>query len=147
MPFASLLSKDQVDAGSEAIFQNGNKLTESMIIDLISIFRGYLGSLYDDYPIETTLRAEIDVEFGPKKCAKLAACLLKFQDEQFTPASGFAPTVANRTGFNYSMDGEVYEVFKYAWGLFWNIPQELEIRFQNNGALRFRGSEGVFLRR
>jgi len=147
MAFASLLSKDQVDAGSEAVLNNGNQLTESMIIDLISIFRGYLGELYDDYPIEDTLRAETDTAIGPRKCAKLAAYLIYFQDNQFTPVSGFAPTVANRTGFNYSMDGEVYKVFEYAWGMFWNVPAEVRAQYGPSGSKRFASSEGEFLRR
>lgn len=142
---ASLLSKDQIDAGSQAVFNNGNKLTDDMVDDLVSIYRGYLGELFDNYDIEATLKAETDTALR-KRCAKLAACLLYFQENQFTPASGFAPTLANRTGFNYSMDGEVYEVFKYAFGLFWNIPKELEIRFNTSGG-RGVSSEGVFLRR
>lgn len=143
---ASLLSRDQIIAGSEAVFANGNKLTDDMVDDLVSIFRGYLGSVYDDYAVETTLKAEQDTPTRTR-CAKLAACLIYFQENQFTPASGFAPTVANRTGFNYSMDGEIYEVFKYAWGLFWNIPPELELRFQAKGSSRFGIMEGEFIRR
>jgi len=142
---ASLLSKDQIDAGSLAVFNNGNKLTDDMVDDLVSIYRGYLGELFDNYDVEATLKAETDSALR-KRCAKLAACLLYFQENQFTPASGFAPTLANRTGFNYSMDGEIYEVFKYAFGLFWNIPKELELRF-NNMAGNSVSSEGVFLRR
>lgn len=141
-----LLTTDQINQGSAAIANNGNKLTVSMVSDLVSIFRGYLGPLADNYDIETTLLAETDTQTGALRCAKLAACLFLFQENQFTPASGFAPTVANRTGFNYSLDGEVYEIFKYAFGLFWDIPKELELRFQNASA-RFTSTEGQFLRR
>lgn len=141
-----LLTKEQIDAGSLAIANNDNQLTESMISDLVSIFRGYLGVLADRYPLESTLRAEQDTAGGALRCAKLAACLTLFQDLQFTPASGFAPTVANRTGFNYSLDGEVYEIFKYAFGLFWNIPKELEIKY-NRAAGGGSFAQGEFVRR
>lgn len=126
-----LLSKEQIDAGSQVVFLNDNKLTASQITDLLSIFRGYLGPLAAQYPLRATLEAEQDTQNGDQRCAKLVACLTLFQENQFTPASGFAPTVANRTGFNFSADGEVYEFFKYAFGLFWDIPAELELKFNS----------------
>ena len=143
---ALLLTTEQIDAGSAAIATNDNKLTASMVGDLVSIFRGFLGPLASNYSIKTTLETEQDVMNGELKCAKLAACLTLFQDLQFTPVSGFAPTVANRTGFNYSMDGEVYEVFKYAFGLFWDIPAEMELRFNRQSGMA-KSVEGKFLRR
>jgi len=145
---AALLSKEQIDAGSQLVFTTGNRLTASQITDLLSIFRGYLGPLASEYPLRATLEAEQDIPDGDFKCAKLAACLNLFQELQFTPASGFAATVANRTGFNFSADGEVYEIFKYAFGLYWDIPAELEIRFNSlssGGTGSFQ--QGAFVRR
>lgn len=141
-----LLTTEQINDGAAQVAGHDNKLTVSMVFDLLSIFRGYLGPLADGYDIEGTLTAEQDTPTSAQRCAKLAACLTLFQENQFTPASGFAPTVANRTGFNYSMDGEVYEIFKYAWGLFWDLPKEMELRFQSANA-GSRSSEGQFIRR
>jgi hypothetical protein len=140
-----LLTKSQIDAGSEAVALTDNKLTADQISDLVSIFRGYLGPLFDLYPVESTLAAEQDTAGSALRCAKLAACLGLFQENQFTPQSGFAATNANRTGFTYSLHGEVYEVFKYAFGLFWTIPAELELQF-NALSKRSGGtsSQGVF---
>jgi len=124
---AFLLTPEQIEAAKANVFQHDNKLTASEVSDLVSIFRGFLGVLADNYTLESTLTAEQDTENGALRCVKLAACLALFQDNQFTPKSGFASGTGNRTGFNYSMDGEVYEIFKYAFGLFWPIPRELEI--------------------
>lgn len=142
-----LLTTEQIDAGAEAIVNNNNRLTASMVEDLLSIFRGYLGSLAANYDLKTTLENEQDANGGSQKCAKLAACLFLFQENQFTPESGFAPTVANRTGFNYSMHGEVFEIFKYAFGLFWDIPPELVNKFNKSSGAMAASSEGFFLRR
>src|SRR6476661_5701487 len=142
---AQLLTKAQIDAGSAVVAQNDNKLTASQVADLVSIFRGYLGSLAANYSIRATLEAEQDIDGGDLRCAKLAACLALFQENQFTPASGFAATNANRTGFTYSLDGEVYETFKYAFGLFWDLPPELEIRF-NNSRTGGKSAQGQFVK-
>ncbi len=138
-----LLTTDQLAAGL-ATLENG-KLTASQVDDLYSIFRGYLGNLAPNYPILTVLRAEDDDESGgARRCEKLAACLILFQEDQFTPESGFAPTAANRTGFNYSADGEMFEIFKYCFGLFWDIPKEMTNRFQNAGSSR-TSAQGRFV--
>lgn len=138
-----LLSLDQLAAGKISL-QSG-KLHLSQVSDLVSIFRGYLGPLADDYSIEAILVAEDDTTSGgARRCEKLAACLELFRDNQFTPESGFAPTAANRTGFNYSLDGEVYEIFKYCFGLFWPIPKELANNFQSGNRLR-SSAQGSFV--
>lgn len=94
--------------------------------DLLSIFRGYLGELESDYSIQATLEAQDDDTDPSQKCAKLMACLALWSENQFTPSvAGFAPTAANRTGFVYSLEGENFEIFKYAFGLFWSLPRGL----------------------
>lgn len=134
-----LLTTDQLEAGLSTL--NNGKLLLSQVDDLTSIFRGFLGELADNYPIRQTLTLEDDTTSGgARRAEKLAACLLLFQDNQFTPESGFAPTAANRTGFNYSMDGEVFEIFKYAFGLYWNLPVEFTNAFLS--ASRNRTSAG-----
>ncbi len=140
-----LLTDDQISAGSLTLL-NG-KLQPSQVDDLISIWRSYLGTLASNYQLLTTLEALDDTGNTRKRAAKLAACLLLWQDNQFD-VSGFAATAANKSGFNDSGPGENYEIFKYAFGLFWDIPVELEIKFNSNssggGSSKF--SSGVFVR-
>lgn len=117
-----LLTDEQLAAGSATL--NSGQLTPSQVSDLVSIFRGYLGKLAPNYPIQAALASENDTTSGGwQRCAKLAACLVLFQENQFTPDSGIAAT--RTEGVNFSADGEVFEIFKYAFGLFWDIPKEL----------------------
>lgn len=137
-----LLTDDQIAAGAAAL--TDGKLSGSMVADLVSIFRGYLGDLAVNYPLEATLAAEDDNASDAKRCAKLAACLSLFQENQFTPLAGFAPTAGNRTGFVYSMDGEVFEIFRYAFGLFWDIPAALTAKAGSQSRV---STQGAFIRR
>lgn len=140
-----LLTDEQIAVGDESL-ENG-RLSPTMIMDLVSIFRGYLSELADKYPLEATFTAENDNDgLGRQRCAKLAACLAVFNENQFTPQSGYAPTNANRTGFNYSMDGEVFEVFKYAFCLFWALPRQFQNNFQN-GSRSQTSAQGRFVNR
>lgn len=145
-----LLTKTQIDEAKADVFGNDpkNRLSPAQVSDLVSIFRGYLSELVDSYSydLENTFLNEVDTADGPLRATKLAACLKIFQENQFTPASGFAPTAANRTGFNYSLDGEVFEVFKYAFCLFWNWPVEFENRFKRSSSA-FVSSQGRFVKR
>lgn len=119
-----LLSSEQLAAGLATL--DSGKLTPSQVFDLLSIFRGYLGTLAENYEIQSTLENEDDGNgLNARRCEKLAACLILFQENQFTPHAGFDPTAANRTGFVYSLDGENFEIFKYCFGLFWDVPKEL----------------------
>ena len=140
---ALLLTEEQLAAA--AISLEDGKLTPSQVSDLVSIFRGYLAELEANYALESTLSLEDDSDgLGRQRCQKLAACLILFQDNQFTPESGFAPTAANRTGFIYSLDGENFEVFRYAFGLFWPIPKELINKYLGTGRTR-TSSQGQFV--
>jgi hypothetical protein len=144
---ALLLTTDQIDAAAATLVTSDNKLTAGMVSDLVSIFRGYLGPLASSYTLKDTLAAQQDLQENDERiAAKLAACLALFQENQFTPESGFAPTAANRTGFNYSLDGEVYEIFKYAFGLLWDIPVELPTVATTGSGGRFQPSQGRFHR-
>lgn len=119
-----LLTSEQIDAAEGSLVNS--KLTSAQVGDLLSIFRGYLGPLAADYALEATFTAQDDSSDTSRKCAKLAACLQLFSDNQFTPdVAGFANTAANRTGFVYSLEGENYKVFTYAFGLFWDLPRQL----------------------
>lgn len=140
MAISNLLTEEQITFAKTTLIDN--KLKPTQIEDLLSIFREFLGYLAENYQIEKTLTDCQDVN-GSEKCAKLSACLMLWQDNQFSNG-GFAPTLANRTGFNFSIDVEDYRIFKYAFGLFWNVPQELENKFIKNG--RGRVSEtGSFI--
>lgn len=140
-----LLSEEQLAAGEASLKQG--KLTPSQIVDLVSIFRGFLNELADNYTIQATLEAADDKDgFERQQCAKLSACLVLFQENQFTPESGFAPTVSNRTGFNYSLDGEVFEIFKYCFGMFWPIPKELSNKFMSGAGRSGSSVQGRFVR-
>lgn len=137
-----LLTDDQITAGA-ATLVNG-KLPASAVSDLLSISRGYLGALADDYPLEATFTAEDDsdgLERG--RAAKLAACLALFQENQFTPKSGFEATNGSRTGFVYSLDGEVFQIFLYVFGLFWTVPTAIA---NGGSANRRRSTQGAFNR-
>lgn len=135
-----LLTTEQLAAGLATLVNH--KLTKAMVDDLVAIFRGFLGDLEANYPISATLTAEDDNDgLGARRCEKLAACLLLFQENQFTPESGFAPTAANRTGFNYSLDGEVFQTFLYCFGLFWPVPRQLA----DNKSTRRGSAQGRFV--
>lgn len=119
------------------------KLKPTHIEDLVSIFRGYLGDLADNYALETTLKNARDKQDESEKCAKLVACLALFQDSEVGGNGGFAPTVANRSGFNYSIDQDKYNVFRYAFGLFWTVPPELDNQFMKAGSRRRTSTQGT----
>jgi hypothetical protein len=132
---ASLLTTEQISAGETALI--GNRLTLSQVDDLLSIFRGYLGAIANNYPLESTF-TNLEDTVSSNRCAKLAACLLLWQDNQFD-VSGFVATNANKTGFTDSTPGENYEIFKYAFGMFWTLPD----RFLNSNQRQFNSSQGV----
>lgn len=139
-----LLTEEQLAAASGSLEEG--KLSAAHVDDLLAIFRGYLGTLASKYPLRSTFEAEDDEDgLGRRRCEKLVACLVLFQDNQFTPESGFAPTAANRTGFIYSSDGEVFEIFKYAFCLFWDWPEEFANKFQAGNANR-RSAQGRFVK-
>ncbi len=140
-----LLTDAQLTVGEETL--EAGKLPPSVVIDLVSIFRGYLGELAESYPLVATFEGEDDNDgLGRQRCAKLAACLAIFNENQFTPRSGYDATNANRTGFVYSLDGEVFEVFKYVFGLFWPLPKEFQNNFQNSARTR-TSAQGSFVNR
>lgn len=116
-----LLTSDQITAGAATL--SGNKLKSSQIDDLVSIWRGYLGGLASNYALVSTLENQED-DADSNRCAKLAACLLLWQDVQFD-VTAFSATNANRTGFTDSTEKERYEIFLYTFGLFWDIPSSL----------------------
>lgn len=138
-----LLTEEQLATAAGALEQG--KLSAAHIDDLLAVFRGYLGGLAVNYSIRSTFEAEDDDDgLGRRRCEKLVACLSLFQENQFTPESGFAPTAANRTGFIYSMDGEVFEIFKYAFCLFWDWPAEFGNKFQPSRGVR-KSLQGTFV--
>lgn len=116
-----MLTAEQITAG--ALLLTDNKLTESQVDDIVSIWRIYLGNLASGYSLRSTLEAQTDTVTS-KKCAKLAACLTLWQDVQFD-VSGFAATNASRNGYFDSTERERKEIFLYSFGLFWEIPQSL----------------------
>lgn len=128
------LSAEAISAGAETL--ENNRLKPSQIDDLVSVFRGYLGELADDYDMETDLGMLVD-DANKNKCAKLAAFLLVLQPNGFDNG-GFAATNANRSGFNYSIDEANFQAFKYAFGLLYTIPDILKNSFISlaNGSSR-----------
>jgi hypothetical protein len=122
-----ILTSAEITAGAGTL--SGGKLKASQVEDLVSTFRSYLGSLAGNYALKPTFEALTDTA-DSNKAAKLAACLLRWQDNAFD-VSAFAATNANRTGFTDSTPGENFEIFKYAFGLFWDFPIELENRWLN----------------
>jgi hypothetical protein len=135
---SNILTPEQITAGNATL--QDNKLLLTQVEDLLSMFREFLNHLAENYPIEATLKAETDTG-GSQKCAKLAACLLLWQDNQF--ANGGLE--ATRTvGVNFSIDVEDYRIFKYAFGLFWSLPIEMENRFVKLGNNR-QSQSGEFI--
>lgn len=134
------LTDEQLTAGASVLVNN--KLTNSQVEDLTSIFRGFLSELANDYSIKPTLEG-LEDSTEIKTCAKLSACLLMFQDIGFDNG-GFAPTNANRTGFNTSVDMEEYKTFRYAFGLLWSIPKQLDNQFLGGVSRRRTTVQGKF---
>lgn len=129
-----ILTTEQLNDAKAIIANTNNRLTASQVTDLVSIFREYLGgSLSQKYSLKATLESEVDITDGNDKCAKLVACLFLWQENQFGNG-GFAPTAANRTGFNYSISIEGFRIFKYAFGLFWDIPDGLHNEYLSSNA-------------
>lgn len=125
------LTSEQIQLGANAL--SSWKLKQGQVDDLVSVFRGYLCELADDYELEATFSAETDTA-GRNRAAKLSACLILLQDNEFING-GFAPTNANRTGLNYSIDRTNYDIFRYMMGLFWTIPSALDNRWLNGNAV------------
>ena len=116
------LTAEQIEAGA-ATLSNLQKLKGSQIDDILSIWRGFLGNLASNYPLRSTLE-NVQDDAENNRAAKLAACLLLWQDVQFD-VTAFVATNANRTGFTDSAIGERYDIFLYTFGLFWDIPSSL----------------------
>lgn len=138
---ALYLTDAQIAAGAESL--TDNKLTADQIDDLISIFRKYLKHLATNYALRTTFEALTDTATS-KRAAKLAACLLLWQDVQFDN-SAFAATNANRTGYTDSTIAERYDIFEYAFGLFWDLPANLP-GASGSSSLMSGSSDGFFQR-
>lgn len=122
------LTAEAVSAGADTL--ESNKLKPSQIEDLVSVFRGYLGSLADEYDDFSDKLASLTDSATSNTCAKLAAFLLVLQPNGFDNG-GFAATNANRSGFNYSIDEANFLAFKYAFGLLYTIPDQLVNPFQS----------------
>ena len=134
------LTADQVTKGEETLLGSAGsrRLKISQVDDLMSIFRKYLKHLATNYPIRATFEQLRDDGVENNKCAKLAACLLLWQDVQFDN-SAFAATNANRTGFTDSTIQERFDIFEYAFCLFWDLPSNLSA---NGGLGNYRSSDG-----
>lgn len=143
MPNALILTDAQIAKGDESL--TDDKLSGSQVDDLVSMCRAFLGPLASNYPLETTFESLDDSANTKQRCAKLAACLLLWQEYQFLNG-GFAATNANRTGFNFSIDENAFQIFKYAFGFFWDIPIELQNRYLNTTALNRGPKQGNIIR-
>jgi hypothetical protein len=132
------LTDEQIENGADSL--EDNKLTPSQVEDIVSIFRGFLWDLADNYELEETLTA-LEDSASVKTCAKLAACLQLFNEEIAFDNGGFAATLANKTGFNYSLDTQEFKIFKYAFGLLWTVP----IDIGQMGASSGHSEQGYFV--
>ncbi len=124
------LDADQITAGAASL--TDNKLTDSQVEDIVSVFRGFLLDLADYYELTETLE-ELEDSETKKTCAKLAACLQLFNEEIGFDNGGFAATLANKTGFNFSIDTQEFKIFKYAFGLLWTVPNDLGVMGASSG--------------
>jgi hypothetical protein len=117
------LTAEQIQAGEATLTGDAGdrRLKVSQVDDLLSIFRKYLRVYAGNYPLRTTFEVLRDDGEENNKCAKLAACLLLWQDVQFD-VSEFAATNANRTGYTDSTVKERFDIFEYAFCLFWDLP-------------------------
>lgn len=136
-----ILTSVQITAGATTLVDA--KLKPSQIDDLVSIFRGYLGKSATDYTLVSTFESQTDT-LTSNRCAKLAACLNLWQENQFD-VSGFAATAASRQGYFDSTDEENFRIFVYAFGLFWDLPFEISSRFLKGGSSGST-SQGAFVR-
>jgi hypothetical protein len=117
------LTAEQILAGEATLTGDAGdrRLKVSQVDDLMSIFRKYLKNFVGNFPIRSTFEALRDDGVENNRCAKLAACLLLWQDVQFD-VSEFAATNANRTGYTDSTIKERFDIFEYAFCLFWDLP-------------------------
>lgn len=134
-----VLTKAQIDEGADTL-DNGT-LRADQVSDLLSTFRGYLGPLAADYAIKSTLEDLTD-DATVSTAAKLAACLKLWQDNQFAQG-GFAATNANRKGFVDDWERENFLIFKYAFGLLFDFPPELEFKYLTGNANIGGSSQGT----
>lgn len=125
-----MLTEAQVTAGTARLL-NG-KLKASDIESLLSIFRGFLGSLETGYSynLESVFTALDDTAGQKKTAAKLAACLTLTEEIQFG-VSALKPINSRNNSIDYSEKEERYAIFLYAFGLLFPIPLELS-EFNDN---------------
>lgn len=137
-----VLTAAQITAGAETLVDDKFKL--SQIDDLVAIFRNYLGG--DQTVSTSTIRSTFEAltdDATNNKCAKLAACLNLWSENQFD-VSGFAATGASRQGYYDSTAAENFEIFKYAFALFWDLPYSVISRF--SGLSRMPSTQGLMER-
>lgn len=139
-----LLRSEQIEAGALTLNQTTKKLKSPQVDDLVAIFRWFLGSLASKYTLRATFEGLTD-DAESNKCAKLAACLIAWQDYQFD-TGGFAATAANREGFNFQIERAKYNIFQYAFTLFWDLPPELESIYIFGGNGNRKSSQGSVLK-
>lgn len=114
-----MLSDQEIQAAATARLITG-KLTGSDVDDLVSAFRLVLGPLEET--LELDLRGDLesldDTSDTRKKAAKMAACVIRLQNEDFG--------VASLTGELENSDHEQRRLFTiYALGLLYVLPIEL----------------------
>lgn len=138
------LTAQQITDGAATLFEispSESRLKNSQVDDLVSICRKYLKGIASNYPLRETFESLRDDADENNKCAKLAACLLYWQDLQFDNTA-FAATNANKSGFTDSTVAERYDVFEYVFGLFWNIPDSISV----SGSIRRVSTQGFMKR-
>jgi hypothetical protein len=135
------LTAEQITAGETTLAGDAGdrRLKVSQIDDLMAIFRKYLKNLTGNYPLRKTFEDLRDDGDENNRCAKLAACLLLWQDVQFDN-SAFAATNANRTGYTDSTLAERFDIFEYAFCLFWDMPSG--VSSGANGSIAYGSSDG-----
>ena len=126
------LSDEELQTATDSLVNS--KLSVSQIEDLISFFRIFLNELASNYSMNEVLTA-LEDDANSLTCAKLVACLNRWNEIEFDDG-GFAPTNANRTGFNASVDVQEFKIFKYAFTLLWDLPAELNNKNLRKGRVR-----------
>jgi hypothetical protein len=135
------LTGEQIEAGANTLVGDtgDRRLKVSQVDDLMSIFRKYLKNYASNYPLRPTFESLRDDDIENNKCAKLAACLMLWQDVQFD-VSSFEATNSNKTGYKDSTILERFDIFEYAFCLFWDMPSVISANGLNQSS--FSSSDG-----
>lgn len=136
----------------EARLTPAKKLEPADVSKLVSLFRGFIGSLENrnGYKFQETFAALTDAGNDNKIAAQFAAALIRIEDDLQFGVSAIVPTTGARGNLAYKESDEIRAVLLYLFGLLYPIPTELDNLTNGNqtkqGISRLGSSYGFFRR-